>query len=164
MFNRDGWDTPTDTFVELESMGWNGEANSTIASAPCREAFYREVVDGFACRGKSYFSQLLCGDTVVATSSSFISAGVGFGFKIGWHADYADAGAGTLHEHEYVRTSPTGLTGLTPVDATADPGLFVDPIWPHRRSMTSGAFATGRGSALVLQNLRKIAERPAGEE
>ncbi len=164
VFNRDGWDTVTDTFIELESMGWKGDGNSAIASAPYRERFYREVVDGFSRRGKSYFSQLSCAGTVVATSTNFVSAGVGFGFKIGWHPDYADASPGTFHEHEYIRTSPDQLGTLQMVDATADPGSFVDKIWPHRRAMTSGAFATGRASEIVLRNLRKMAERRAGQE
>ncbi|MFT6395841.1 MAG: CelD/BcsL family acetyltransferase involved in cellulose biosynthesis [Bradymonadia bacterium] len=163
VFNRDGWDAPTNKFIELESMGWKGEADSAIASARYREAFYREMVDGFARRGKSYFSQLRCGEQVVATSTNFVSGSVGFGFKIGWHSEFADASPGTLHEHEYIRTSATDLAGVRFVDATADPGSFVDKIWPHRRSMTSGAFATGRASALLLRNLRKVADRRASE-
>ena len=152
--NRDGWDESTDTFVTLEGAGWKGDGGSAINSAPYREAFYREVVDGFARRGKSYFSQLLVNDQVVATSSNFVSGGVGFGFKIGWNPEFADCSPGVLHEHEYVRTAPTELRELTLVDATADAESFVNKIWPHRRTMVSGAFATGRVPAAALRAAR----------
>jgi CelD/BcsL family acetyltransferase involved in cellulose biosynthesis len=156
VFNRDGWDEPTDTFVALEGMGWKGDQGSSIGAVAYREAFYREVVDGFARRGQSYFSQLLVDDEVVATSSNFVSGGVGFGFKIGWNPEYAGCSPGVLHEHEYVRQAPTDLAGLRLVDATADPDSFVNKIWPHRRTMVSGAFATGRSAAAVLRAARAV--------
>ncbi len=148
-----GTDAETERFLELEGMGWKGEGGSALNSAPHREAFFRAMVDGFGATGDNYFSQLRSGDTVVASSMNLVSGDVGFGFKIGWHEDFAEASPGTLHEFEYVGTAAQELERLAFVDATSDADSFVDKIWPHRRQITSGVYASGRASGVAINGL-----------
>lgn len=147
-----------ETFLALEAMGWKSDAGSALASTGPREAFFREVVSGFAARGDAYFSQLSAGDTVVASSANFVSGDHGFGFKIGWHTDYADASPGVLHEAKYVETAHADLSRLALVDATSDEGSFVERVWPHRRSVTSGVFCSSRAMGLAVRGARRAKE------
>lgn len=142
-------------FLELEAMGWKGDEGSAMAASPARLGFYNAMVDGFASRGDAYFSQLFAGDAVVATSVNLVSANVGFGFKIGWHTDHAEASPGTLHEHKYIETAQDHLGRLRWVDATSDAESFVNRVWPHSRTITSGVFATGRASSIAIHGLLK---------
>ncbi|MCB9519452.1 MAG: GNAT family N-acetyltransferase [Myxococcales bacterium] len=156
IWNGSGYEPSVDTFLELESMGWKGEQQSAMRSAVNREAFFREMLDNFGARRNSYVSQLAIGDRVIATSVNLVSGREGYGFKLGWDMQFAENSPGTTHEFEYIlATREQYAPRLDRIDATSDPGSFVDAIWPDRRAIASGAIASGRTAAAALLAMRK---------
>lgn len=145
--------TAVEHFLRLEAHGWKSDHGTAMAVSAMRAAFLRETCEAFA-RDRAFFvSELRAGNHVVATSVNFRSAALGFGFKIGWDADYEKCSPGTLHEHRWVRAAPDDLASLDEIDATADPGSFVDRIWPHRRTVVSGVWSKGRTARLALRGI-----------
>lgn len=146
-------------FLELEHLGWKGRHGTSLRSRPEDEAFFREVVNGFRSDGRALFTELSVGDEVIASTSNFVSGAAGFGFKVGWHPDYAKQSPGMLNEVEFVRQAPLLCQDLEYFDSGAGEGSFIEKLWAGRRSLTSGIYPTtalGRRATFAVQTLRRL--------
>jgi hypothetical protein len=154
---------PTDTFLALERMGWKGTAGTALACRPETEAFFRKVVREFSRVGACAFAELSLGEHVVASSSLFISGRTGFSFKVGWDPQYAKQALGMVLELKFVLHSPEHFGALECIDGCAEGPSYLDGIWPGRRPIASGCYASGLAGAhaRVMARLRLLKRRVA---
>jgi len=151
-----------DTFLRLEDAGWRNARRSSLLTKPGHEAFFRAMVGGFAPEGRIFFTELVLGDKVIASTSNLLLGNAAFAFKLGWDATYASMAPGILNEIALVRQIPDQLPGLAYLDSGAAPGSFLESLYRGRREMVSGCYALSGMSGYLLQGLawaRRIKRR-----
>jgi CelD/BcsL family acetyltransferase involved in cellulose biosynthesis len=156
----------SETFLQLEAMGWKGQAQTALACRSNEAAFFREMIGRFATSGRALFTELVVDGRVVATTSNLISGRAAFGFKLGWHTDYARICPGKLNAQEILLRGSQELSDLEYFDACTPQGSFIEDIWPLRRSLTSGLFTIGQPASLcawvssrIISKLRAVKKR-----
>ena len=148
-----------DRFLELEDMGWKGQQGTSLRARPEDERFFRAMMDGFSRCGRAFVTELCVNHEVIASTSNVVSGNAGFAFKVGWHPGYAKLAPGLLNELELIRHAPTLCAELAYIDSGAAPGSYVDALWPGRRWLTSGLYATtwlGRQVLAALPPLYRV--------
>ncbi|HYW04943.1 MAG TPA: GNAT family N-acetyltransferase [Gammaproteobacteria bacterium] len=135
-------DAAISRFVDLEHCGWKGERGSSLQSRARDQAFFEEVVRRLRRRGDAFFTELLCDGRVIASTSNFLSGGAGFAFKIGWDTAFRKFSPGLMNEVLLLREGEGFLRGLRFLDSGADEGSFLESLWPGRRRLSTGVFAT----------------------
>jgi hypothetical protein len=151
-----------DTFLELEHMGWKKAKSFSLLSHANDEAFFREMINGFAQAGKAFFTELSINGKVIASTSNLISGGAGFAFKIGWDETFSKLGPGILNEVEFMKYFPELLPNIKYVDSGAGEGSFIEKLWPDQVSLASGFYVSNQTMKPLLQGInfiRKIKRR-----
>jgi hypothetical protein len=133
-----------DRFLALEAMGWKGEAGTALLSAPEHAAFFRDVVAALAVGERVFFTELWCGDRIIASTSNFVAGRVGFAFKLGWDPAFRDQSPGLLNERFLMERFPDLLPGVDYLDSGAQPGSFIEELWPDRTTLEWGCLVSGR--------------------
>lgn len=155
-------DAAVDRFLELEHLGWKGNEGTSLRSQPGDEAFFREVVDGFRCEGRAWFTELKLDGSAISSTSNFVSGRAGFAFKIGWDPAYAKLSPGMLNEIELVRRAPELFGDLEYLDSGAGEGSYIEEFWTGRRTLASGIYATtalGRKALAFVDAARGLKRR-----
>lgn len=140
-----GSDISTDTvehFLELEHMGWKGDEGSSLASSAHQTAFFRKMIEGFQSQQRVFFAELRLDGRTIASICTLVSGNVGFGFKIGWHTNYAHSSPGILNEVELIRHAPKYCETLQFIDSGSSPGSYMERLWLDRRPLVSGLYTT----------------------
>jgi hypothetical protein len=143
-------------FLRLEDDGWKADGHSSLLSSEAGAAFAREALPAFAAAGRLFFTELLVGDEVVASTSNFLSGGAGFAFKVGWSARFARATPGLLNEVEFVRQAPDVCGHLAWIDSCASEGSFIETLWVGRRELVQGTFARTPLAWLAVGGARRL--------
>lgn len=119
------------TFLRLEAAGWKGAEGTACLSNSEDLEFVEEMVTGLAEQGQVAISELRAGSIVVASAVNLMHADTLFAFKIGWDAEFADVGPGTLHEVELMRSQllPPDVRLL---DSCAMEDSYIGRVWPGR--------------------------------
>lgn len=157
-----GNDVDTDCierFLALEQNGWKGDQGSALNCDANQRRFFHDMVLGFARHGRAVFTELRVNDTVVASTSNFISGRAVFAFKLGWHRDYAKMSPGILNEIEFIRRAPTLFAGLEVMDSGASEGSFIEGLWNQRRTLSHSMLVTsalGQIATGGLETIRRI--------
>lgn len=126
-----------ENFLQLEHQGWKAEVGSSLRATPADEAFFKEAVAGFGTESRALFTELRVGDKPIASTSNFISGGVGFAFKVGWEAELRKYGPGLLNEAEFMRAAPQVCADLDWFDSGAAPDSFINKLWTARRELAT---------------------------
>ncbi|HEV2202015.1 MAG TPA: GNAT family N-acetyltransferase [Bryobacteraceae bacterium] len=84
------------SFYELESSGWKGKNNTSIASSAATRRFYDEIASAGARHGYLSLYLLHVGDTVAAGHFGLAYNGRYYSVKVAYNEDYADCGPGHL--------------------------------------------------------------------
>ena len=151
-----------DTFLELEHTGWKKAKNFSLLSHANDEAFFREMMNGFAQAGRAFFTELSMDGKVIASTSNLISGGAGFAFKIGWDETFSKLGPGILNEVEFMKYFPELLPKIKYVDSGAENGSFIEKLWPDHVSLVSGFYLSNPTMKPLLQGIdlvRKVKRR-----
>lgn len=151
-----------DTFLELEHMGWKKAKNLSLLSHASHEAFFREMMNGFAKAGRAFFTELSINGKVIASTSNLISGCAGFAFKIGWDETFSKLGPGILNEVEFIKYFPEQFPNVKYVDSGAEEGSFIEKLWPDRVSLVSGFYVSDQTMKPLLQGInfiRKVKRR-----
>jgi hypothetical protein len=151
-----------DTFLELEHMGWKKAKKFSLLSHANDEAFFREMMNGFAQAGRAFFTELSMNGKVIASTSNLISGCAGFAFKIGWDEAFSKLGPGILNEVEFMKYFPELLPNLKYVDSGAENGSFIEKLWPDHVSLVSGFYLSNPIMKPLLQGIdfiRKVKRR-----
>jgi CelD/BcsL family acetyltransferase involved in cellulose biosynthesis len=130
-------------FLVLEDRGWAREEGSSLKAAG-HDDLFRELCQGFSRDGRLFFTELLLGGEVIASTSNFISGGAGFAFKIGWNSAFASLRPGLLNEVLFLREARQLCPGLAYFDSGTGPGSYMEAFWDDRVALESGVFATSR--------------------
>jgi len=131
-----------DRFLNLEHRGWKGTEGTSLLSKPHEEAFFREMISGFAQNGRAYFTELAIDDRVISSTSNLISAKAGFAFKVGWDQEFAEGSPGILNEIEFIENAAKVFPHLAYIDSGAEEGSYIDKLWQDRYALVSGFYAT----------------------
>lgn len=146
--------TLTDEAVErhlaLEAAGWKAGAGSALLAAPTTAAFFRECVAGARAADAALFCELWAGDTPVASTSNFVCGGVLSAFKVGWEPRAARASPGLLVDHALAAIADRELPDVALIDSCADPGSYLERVWPARIAVADGYLAWGRMEQAAL--------------
>jgi CelD/BcsL family acetyltransferase involved in cellulose biosynthesis len=87
-----------EAFLTLEHMGWKGEQGSSLRSRPEDEAFFRDMVAGFATQRRVMFAELTLDGEPIASICNLVSGSVGFCFKIGWNPAFRSNSPALINE------------------------------------------------------------------
>jgi CelD/BcsL family acetyltransferase involved in cellulose biosynthesis len=90
-------------FLEIESSGWKGAAQSAVASNPAILSFYETLLSGFGPRGECEIDILHVGDRPVASVLWFRTAREMHLQKIGYLEEMSDLSPGKLLMRESFR-------------------------------------------------------------
>lgn len=155
----------TEDFLALEHMGWKGEAGTSMRADPVQQRFFLDMASRFARRGSLLMTRLSVDGQPVASTSNLVSAGVGFGFKVGWHPSFARQSPGILCEAEFLQQAAHDCPDLRWFDSGAAPGSYIEDLWPGRRQThtcviaTSAAARMAMGMYQVLRATRDLGKR-----
>jgi hypothetical protein len=140
-------------FLELEHMGWKKARGSSLLSHPSHEAFFREMMSGFAQAGRAFFTELSINGKVISSTSNLISGCAGFAFKIGWDETFAKHGPGILNEVEFVKYFPELFPNIKYVDSGAEEGSYLEKLWPDHISLVSGFYVSNQTMKPLIQGI-----------
>jgi CelD/BcsL family acetyltransferase involved in cellulose biosynthesis len=146
----------TQTFLELESAGWKGEAGSAMASQPDRAAFARELIARFADDQRAVFTMLKIDNRPIGVSLKLLAGTTLFAFKLGWAPEFAKHSPGAVTVGEVMRQVRDILPQVTELDSCSRPGSDIESLWPHRRRLVSGVFASTPTARLATGALTRI--------
>jgi CelD/BcsL family acetyltransferase involved in cellulose biosynthesis len=156
-----------ESFLRLEDQGWKADEKTSLRASPTDEAFFKDVVARFDGESRALFTELRVGDRVIASTSNFVSGGVGFAFKVGWEAELRKVGPGVLNETELVLAAPEVCADLAWFDSGAQPDSFIDRLWPERRELGTLVVPLTRAGAVSLRllgGLRRVVRRVRGAQ
>jgi hypothetical protein len=145
-----------DNFLELEHMGWKKAKGFSLLSHANDEAFFREMMTGFAQAGRSFFTELSMNGKVIASTSNMISGCAGFAFKIGWDEEFSKLGPGILNEVEFMKYFTELLPNIKYIDSGAESGSFIEKLWPDHVSLVSGFYVSNPTMRPLLQGINFI--------
>jgi hypothetical protein len=146
---------PVENFLHLEHQGWKAEEKTSLRSDPADEAFFKDMVRRFDGDSRAIFTELRLGDRTISSTSNFASGGAGFAFKIGWDVEFRKAGPGILNEIEFVRAAPQTFGDLDWFDSGAQPGSYIEKLWPERREMGTLVVPLTRAAGIGLRLFAK---------
>ncbi len=155
-------DVAVENFLRLEHQGWKAMDHASLRASPADEAFFKDVVTGFANDSRALFTELRVGERIIASTSNFVSGGAGFAFKLGWDADMRKFGPGLLNEAEFVSAAPQVCGDLAWFDSGAGPDSFINRVWTERTELATLVVPLTKLGGLSLRltdGLRRIAER-----
>jgi hypothetical protein len=144
-----------DDFIRLEHAGWKGEEGSSLHAKPHEEAFFREMSTGFASAGRALFTELKLDGQTIASTSNFVSGGMGFAFKVGWDPAWRKLGVGILNEAELVRLAPEVCADIECFDSGSEPDSFIEKLWPGRRELVTAVVCFDVLARMALHGLRR---------
>lgn len=165
-FRRGIPEAAIEAFLQLEHLGWKGEAGTSIRACPRDEAFFREMIAGFDRDGRALFTELRLDGRPIASTCNFVAGTMGFAFKVGWDPALRKLGPGMLNEVEFIRQVRTHCPDLTLFDSGAVADSFISRLWPGRRPMGSLVLPTRPLAALCVngvERLRQARRRPRAD-
>ncbi|MFA5073573.1 MAG: GNAT family N-acetyltransferase [Nitrospirota bacterium] len=148
-----------DRFLNLEHQGWKKNGRTSLRSHPREEAFYRDMVRGFAQEGRACFSELSVQNQVIASISHLISARTGYTFKLGWDPEFSSYSPGNLSFVELMQQAGKQFPDLQYIDSGSDEGSFVEKVWHDRHTLVSGCYVMrnlARPIATSMDAVRRI--------
>jgi CelD/BcsL family acetyltransferase involved in cellulose biosynthesis len=129
-------------FLELEHLSWKGAAGTSLLSTEASAAFFREMAEGFSRNGRIFYTEIALDGTAISSTTNLVSGHGGFAFKTGSDPRYASMSVGVLNEVELLRRAPSALPHVQHMDSGAEPGSYLDDLWPGRRLMSDGLLTT----------------------
>jgi CelD/BcsL family acetyltransferase involved in cellulose biosynthesis len=89
-------DRAIEQFLQLETRGWKGRTGTAFLRRSGHDRFFRDVIKGFADRGRLMFLSLQAGTQVLAQNTALIGGQGLFGFKKAYDETFARWSPGTL--------------------------------------------------------------------
>jgi CelD/BcsL family acetyltransferase involved in cellulose biosynthesis len=124
-------------FLRLEHAGWKGEQGTSLRSQAHDEAFFREMVAGFAADGRAIFTELCLDGQAIASICHFVSGRTAFSFKLGWDPAFKSYSPGLLSEIELMRHAGQAFADIDCFDSGSSASGFINALWPSRRTLAT---------------------------
>jgi CelD/BcsL family acetyltransferase involved in cellulose biosynthesis len=150
------WTPHAENFLRLEHMGWKRAEETSLRSHSESEAFFLEMTEGFENANRMVFCELKVDDTVIGSTSNFLSGDAGFAYKIGWDPEFQQYSPGVLQEVEFAKVAHCELHNVEYFDSCTDQDSFMESLWPDRRTLTNGAFVAPGVSRLAVAGMLQL--------
>lgn len=122
-------------FLELESRGWKGRANTSLDSREQTRDYFREAAEEAHRHGQLMMLGLFHQGKPLALKCNFVSGPGAFAFKIAYDEAFERFSPGVLLELENVRRVH-GMPQIAWMDSTADAVHFmINRLWLDRRTV-----------------------------
>ena len=139
-----------DGFLALEARGWKGERGTSLNADPARLTFAREVLAGFAARGRMEPHRLSLDGASVAAGVVLISGDRGFYWKTAYDEAYAEYSPGVQITLALSR-SLCERRAVAMLDSCAlAEHPMIDKVWPDRIELAEFAVASRPGAARAM--------------
>lgn len=133
-----------DIFLELESSGWKGKTQTSLASNPATKVFFEELAQGAHRNGQLMMLGLFHQDKPIALKCNILSGNGAFAFKIAYDEHFAAFSPGVQLELENIRRFHL-MPQLHWMDSTAQSHHFmINRLWIDRRSIETLIFSPNR--------------------
>ena len=149
-------DSTIDTFIALEHAGWKGAQGTSLASDARQERFFRQMIRAFRADGDVFFTELRLRDEVIASTCNLRSSGDGFAFKVCFDPRYAKFSPGLLNELGFLEALDQAVDDFRFIDSGAEPGSFIEGLWPDRLPLLSGSIALGRMARVAARAAKHL--------
>jgi len=149
-------DSTIDTFIALEHAGWKGAEGTSLASDARQERFFRRMICEFRPDGDVFFTELRLRDEVIASTCNLRSGGDGFAFKVCFDPRYAKFSPGLLNELGFLEALDQAVDHFRFIDSGAEPGSFIEGLWPDRLSLLSGSIALGHMARVAARAAKHL--------
>ncbi len=149
-------DQTIETFLDLEHAGWKGEQGTSLRSSPHESAFFRDMTREFRVEGDVFFTELRLDGQVIASTCNLRSGHDGFAFKVCFDPRYAKYGPGWLNELGFLQALEQVGDDFRFIDSGAEPGSFIEDLWPDRVPLQSGSIALGRFAHAVARTAQAL--------
>lgn len=149
-------------FVELEHAGWKGAQGTSLRSDPRHARFFGEMTRAFRADGDIFFTELRLAGEVIASTCNLRAGGDGFAFKVCFDPRHARHSPGVLNELGFVKALEQAVDDFRLIDSGAEPGSFIEQLWPDRLPLYSGTISLGRWArvaAHAAQGLSRLRRR-----
>jgi len=146
-----------DEFMELERAGWKGAEGTALACDPAHAAFFREMCERFAARGRLQLLALAGEQSTVAMMCNLIAGDVTFGFKIAFDERFGKLSPGMQLQSAQIERFHHGPCSW--IDSCTDPeNAEMKRVWPDRRLLlTAVAVRRHAAAALIYVQWRAVA-------
>lgn len=148
-----------ESLMRLESLGWKSCAGTALSSTADGQQFFREMTNRFAESHRCAFGELTVGDQTVASVVHLLSGKHAFAFKLGWNPDFERGCPGFQLKAQAALQATDALPGIELIDSCANPGSFIERVWPDRRTLCTRIYLTSRlavASTRVLDGFRRL--------
>lgn len=163
LLRQDADDAAIERFLALEHMGWKRDEGTSLRASAADEAFFIAMAQRFNAAGRGLFTELRLDGRAIASTANLVSAGMGFAFKVGWDEGLRKFSVGLLNEAAFVEHAAQGCADLHNIDSGAQPGSFIDTLWPGRRALGTLHIALHGPARLALAAMdRWRAKRAVG--
>lgn len=135
-------------FLLLESLGWKGDAGSSLVSSRHDSEWFRTAAGSLSDYDRIRFAELLIDERVIASMCLFRAQSEYFAFKIGWDPQFERGCPGFLLAAE-LRSHLDQLPDCERVDGCARPESFLDHVWPGRTAIGNAMFTTNRLGSMM---------------
>lgn len=137
-------DQTIERFIELEHAGWKGTQGTSLRSDPRHARFFLEMTRAFRADNDVFFTELRLDNEVIASTCNLRSGRDGFAFKVGFDPRYAKYSPGLLNELGFLKALEQPVDDFRFIDSGAEPGSFIEELWPDRVTLQSGSIALAR--------------------
>jgi CelD/BcsL family acetyltransferase involved in cellulose biosynthesis len=127
---------PAEEFLRLETLGWKGEAGTSLASNHSDRRFFLEMVDAFAKSRRVLFGELSVDGKPIASTCNLVSGDTLFAFKIGWDPAFAPGSPGAWSEIKLLEQIPLRAPMIRRVDSCAHGDSYLASL--YRNSVRTG--------------------------
>ncbi len=136
-------DESIETFLRLEHQSWKGDQGYSLLSDPKEVEFFRRIIRAFRLTDSVFFTELLLGEEVIASTVNFKAKDMAFAFKVASKKDLAKFAPGILNEMAFVQHMTENKLPFRLVDSGATSGSYIEALWPGRMPMVSGYLLRG---------------------
>lgn len=158
-------DRTIERFMELEHAGWKGRQGTSLRSDPRHTCFFQQMTRDFRDDGDLFFTELRLSGEVIASTCNLVSGSEGFAFKVCFDPRHARRSPGILNELGFLQGLERPVDRFRAIDSGAEPGSFIEQLWPDRVWLHSGSIALGplaRAAAQAAQAMSRLRRRLIG--
>ena len=157
-------------FLQLEAAGWKGRAGTAFANQETHQAFFRDVANEAAARGRLMLLALRLDGRAIAMKFNLTASNGSFACKIAFDEDYARFSPGVLLEIDNIRRVIEN-SDLCWMDSCAIPDhSMINRLWTERRVIQNSLLSSGNLSGDLVVSLlpllhlvrRRLKKRTSG--
>ncbi len=154
--HADATDDVVARHLDIEHMGWKGKAGSSMRCSAAETAFFHDMCGRLRAIGSAVFCETLLDDRVIASASTFRTAGILNAFKTGYDPEFAVNSPGKANVLSLIEAIPEMSPDIHMFDSNSREDSFIGAMLPDRRHMLAGFLPLGRLARRALEAARLL--------